>query len=152
MGLRKIFFVIFAVVLLVSCSDDDSNEYHYELLPVEDAVVPSEFEYGGIYEIKVSYVVPDDCYINNDILYEYDLDARNVAVVSMVVEQNDCETIDFEAELSIQVHALQASPYIFRFWQGDDENGEPIYLVIEVPVTNISEQKANEFKKTHTKM
>ena len=152
MTFRKIFFVIFAVVLMVSCSDDDSYEYHYELLPVEEALVPEVFEYGQIYDISVKYFVPDDCYINDDILYEYNEDARNVAVISLVIESNDCETIDLEQELTFQVHALQASPYIFRFWQGDDENGEPIYLIIEVPVININNDKANEFKETHTKM
>ena len=152
MALRKIFFVIFAVVLLVSCSDDDSYDYHYELLPIEEAQVPVEFEFGKIYEITVKYISPSDCYINSDILYEYDEDARNVAVISLVIESNDCETIDFEEELTFRVHALQASPYIFRFWQGDDDNGEPIYLTIEVPVINLSNQKANEFEATHTKM
>jgi len=152
MTFRKIFFVIFAVLLMASCSDDDSYDYHYELLPIEEALVPEEFEYGQIYNISVKYIVPDDCYINSDILYEYNDDARNVAVISLVIESNDCETVDLEQELTFQVHALQASPYIFRFWQGDDENGEPIYLVIEVPVININNEKANEFKETHTKM
>jgi hypothetical protein len=152
MAFRKIFFVIFAVLLMVSCSDDDSYSYHYELLPVEEALVPEEFEYGQIYSISVKYNVPEDCYMNSDILYEYNEDARNVAVISLVIESNDCETIDVEQELTFQVHVLQARPYIFRFWQGDDENGEPVYLIIEVPVININNDKANEFKETHTKM
>jgi len=152
MALRKIFFVIFAVVFMVSCSDDDSNDYHYELLAIEDAVVPEQFEYGGIYNISVSYIVPDDCYVNNDILYEYDNNARNVAVISLVAESSDCETIEVEKELIFQVQALQPSPYLFRFWQGEDDNGEPIYLTVEVPVINLSNQNANEFDKTHTKM
>ena len=152
MALRKIFFVIFAVVLLASCSDDDNYEYQYELLPIEDAIVPEVFEFGQIYNLSVKYIVPNDCYINSDILYEYDEDARNVAVISLFIESNNCETIDLEQELTFQVHALQESPYIFRFWQGDDDDGEPIYLTVEVPVINLSNQKANEFEATHTKM
>jgi len=152
MVIKKIFFVIFAVIFFVSCSDDDNSEYHYELLPVEDALVPEEFEFGKVYELTVKYNVPDDCYVNSDILYEYDQDARNIAVISFVIENNNCEPLDLEQELTFRVQALQASPYIFRFWQGDDENGEPIYLTIEVPVINLSDQNANEFKATHTKM
>ena len=78
---------------MVSCSDDDSYEYHYELLPIEEALVPDEFEYGKIYSTSVKYIVPDDCYINSDILYEYNDDARNVAVISLVIDSDDCETI-----------------------------------------------------------
>jgi hypothetical protein len=152
MVVKKIFFVIFAVLAMVSCSDDDSFDYHYELLPIEDATVPEEFEYGKIYDISLKYIVPDDCYVNSDILYEYDQDARNVALISLVLESNDCETIELEDQLTFQVHALQASPYIFRFWQGEDDTGEPIYLTVEVPVVNLSDQNANGFKATHTKM
>lgn len=152
MAVKKIFFVIFAVISMVSCSDDDSYEYHYELLPIEDAVVPDEFIYGEVYDLSVTYIVPSDCYVNSDILYEYDYDARNVAVISLVLESNDCQTIDLEQELSFKVHALQKSPYIFRFWQGDDENGEPIYLSIEVPVIIPNSKNSYEFEATHSEM
>jgi len=152
MVVKRIFFVIFAVSLWVSCSDDDSDDYHYELLPIEEAVLPDEFEYGKIYDLTVKYIVPDDCYVNSDILYEYDQDKRNVALISLVIESNDCETIELEQELTFQVNALQESPYIFRFWQGEDESGEPIYLTVEVPVINLNDQDAIGFKTTHTKM
>jgi len=132
--MKKIFFVIFILLLTVSCSDDDSSNYHYELLPVEEADVPDEFIYGQIYYITVKYIRPTECYVYNDVLYEYDYDARNIAVISTVVEDNDCEVIDSEEELTIRVQALQTSPYIFRFWQGDDDDGNPIYLEIVVPV------------------
>jgi len=152
MVVKRLFFVIFAVVLFVSCSDDDSSSYHYELLPVEDALVPEEFVFGEVYDLTVKYIVPDDCYISSDILYEYDQDARNVAVISLVIDENNCDIMDLEQDLTFQVQALQANPYIFKFWQGDDENGEPIYLILEVPVINLSDQETNEFKATHTKM
>lgn len=132
--MKKVFFVIFILLLTVSCSDDDSSNYHYELLPVEEADVPDEFVYGQIYYISVKYIRPTECYVYNDVLYEYDYDARNIAVISTVVEDNDCEIIDSEEELTIRVQALQTSPYIFRFWQGDDDDGDPIYLEIVVPV------------------
>ena len=132
--MKKIFFAIFILLLTVSCSDDDSSNYHYELLPVEDAIVPDEFVQGQVYFITVKYIRPTECYVYNDVLYEYDFDARNIAVVSTVVEDSDCEEIDSEEELTIRVQALQTSPYVFRFWQGDDDDGNPIYLEIIVPV------------------
>ena len=132
--MKRIFFVIFILILSVSCSDDDSSNYHYELLPVEDAIVPDEFVYGQVYFITVKYIRPDACYVYNEVLYEYNYDARNIAVVSTVVEEGNCEILDREEELTIRVQALQSSPYIFRFWQGDDDEGNPIYLEVIVPV------------------
>lgn len=152
MVVKRIFFVIFTAIFIVSCSDDDSSSFHYELLPIEDVVVPEEFEYGKVYDLTVKYIVPDDCYVNGDVLYEYDDDARNVAVISLVIEDIECEPLELEQELTFKVQALQTSPYTFRFWQGDDENGEPLYHVVVVPVINLTDQNTNEFKTTHTKM
>jgi len=149
--MKKIFFAIFSLILFISCSDDEVN-FHYELLPVTEAVVPEAFDYGKIYNVTVKYIRPDDCYIYSDILYEYDFDARNVAVISTVIEDNDCEVLEVENELTFRVQALQTSPYIFKFWQGDDENGDPVYLIVEVPVNRNSNKTANESKNTHTKM
>ncbi len=148
---KRIFFVIFAVISFVSCSDD-STDYHYELLETEDAVVPEDLQFGQIYDITVKYIVPDDCYIASDILYEYDETARNIAVISLVVDENSCEPLEIEQELTVRVHALQTSPYIFRFWQGEDDNGDPIYLIVEVPVVTQSDESAHESEETHIKM
>ncbi len=138
MLLKKIFFVLFGIVLFLSCSSDDDSNFHYELLPIEDALVPLEFEYGKIYDITVKYTLPNECYIYSDVLYEYDFVARNIAVISTVIEDNNCKELNYEEELTFRVQALQLSPYIFKFWQGDDENGNPIYLIKEVPVVTIN--------------
>jgi len=150
--MKKIFFVLFNIILLSSCSDDDGLDYHYELLAVEDAIVPEEFEFGKIYTITIKYVVPDDCYVYSDVLYEYQEDARNIAVISTVIDDKSCAVLDFQDELNFNIRALQSSPYILNFWQGDDENGDPIYLIKEVPVVNKNNLSANEFRPTHKKM
>ena len=131
---KKVFFVIFSFIIFVSCSNDDGSTYHYELLVIDDVDLPEEFEYGKTYKVNLKYIIPDDCYISSDVLYEYDYDNRNVAVISTVLDDKDCFPADFEDEISFKVQALQTETYIFNFWQGEDEDGEPIYLVIEVPV------------------
>ena len=149
--MKKIFFVLYAVVILVSCSSDDGSDFHYELLPINEAEVPDVFEFGNIYTVKVKYNIPDNCYIESDVLYEYDEDARNIAVMSLVIEDDDCQPVAEEQELSFEIQALQETPYILRFWQGEDEEGDPKYLVVEVPVIKNIES-ADEFKTTHTKL
>jgi hypothetical protein len=131
---KRIFFVIFSFIIFVSCSNDDGPTYHYELLAIEDVILPENFEYGKIYEVSLKYIQPDDCYISSDVLYEYDNDIRNVAVISTVLDDKNCFPSEFEDEISFKVQALQEGTYVFKFWQGEDDNGEPIYLVKEVPV------------------
>lgn len=132
--MNRVFFVIFSFIIFVSCSNDDGPTYHYELLAVEDVDLPDEFEYGKVYNVSLKYILPDDCYISSDVLYEYDFDIRNVAVISTVLDDKDCFPVDFEDDISFKVKALQTETYVFKFWQGEDEQGEPIYLVKEVPV------------------
>ena len=132
--MRRIFFVIFSFIIFVSCTTDDGPTYHYELLAIEDVNLPEEFEYGKIYEVILKYTQPDDCYISSDVLYEYDEEMRNVAVISTVLDDKDCFSAKFEDEISFRVQALQTDTYVFNFWQGEDENGDPIYLMKEVPV------------------
>jgi hypothetical protein len=131
---KRIFFVIFSFIIFVSCSNDDGPTYHYELLAIEEVILPENFEYGKIYEVSLKYIQPDDCYISSDVLYEYDNDIRNVAVISTVLDDKNCFPSEFEDDISFKVQALQEETYIFKFWQGEDDNGEPIYLVKEVPV------------------
>ena len=132
--MKGIFFVIFSFIIFVSCSNDDGPTYHYELLAIEEVILPENFEYGKIYEVSLKYIQPDDCYISSDVLYEYDNDIRNVAVISTVLDDKNCFPSEFEDNISFKVQALQEETYIFKFWQGEDDNGEPIYLVKEVPV------------------
>ena len=134
MLMKRIFFVLFTIVIFVSCSTDEGSTYHYELLPVADAIVPEEFEFGKIYTIEVKYIQPDDCYVYSEVLYEYDNDDRNIAIISTVLDDKVCSLTENENQMSFKVHALQANTYKFKFWQGDDDEGNPIRLIKEVPV------------------
>ena len=134
--MKRIFFVIFSFIIFVSCSNDDEPSYHYELLAIKEVELPLEFEYGKVYEVNLQFIQPDDCYVYSDVLYEYDVEMRNVAVISTVLDGKQCNSVDLEDEISFKVQALQVENYVFKFWQGEDDNGEPIYLIIEVPVVN----------------
>lgn len=138
MLMKRIFFVLFTIVIVTSCSNDDGSTYHYELLPVADAIVPEKFEFGKIYNIEVKYIQPDDCYIYSEVLYEYDHNDRNIAVISTVLDDKVCSPVEIENQMSFKVHALQSDTYKFRFWQGDDDDGNPIYLIKEVSVEVIN--------------
>lgn len=133
--MRKL--VVFLLTLFVfSCSVDDNNDVtHFELLPVEDALVPNEFERGETYEITVYYIRPSSCHAYNDIYYIRESNERTVAVMTTVYQNtNGCETISDELDATFEFRAGNLDSYIFKFWQGEDDNGEDQYLIIEVPV------------------
>ena len=131
----KNYAVLFLVVFtLFACSVNDNDNFHFEYIPVVTVDVPSEFERGQTYRLGITYELPSSCYsfYNYDYLYE---DASRIIAAYAMVNDSDPRTLAIiEGEFFILVEALQTEPYIFKFWQGEDEQGEPIYLTIEVPV------------------
>lgn len=137
--MKKIILILISFnFTLVSCSVDDGNtpeNYHLEILPVESANVPESFVYGENHEITISYIRPSSCYAFNDIYYIKDNNVRTVAVMNTVYDDVvNCLELEDLQQKTFTVQATQLENYIFKFWQGVDDNGEDIYLTAEVPV------------------
>jgi hypothetical protein len=134
----KSFFVLcLAVVLFVSCStDNDNRNFNFEVLPVESVDIPNEFELGKTYNITVSYYKPSTCHTFSEFYYAKNNNERTVAPINIVWENNNCELLEDElVENTLNFLVTSNGSYIFKFWQGEDENGDSQYLIIEVPVT-----------------
>lgn len=136
--MKKIISLIALVFLFNSCSPDEGTNYLFELLPVESVDIPTEFTLGETYEIKMYYRRPTTCHSFNTIYYNKDLNIRTVAIESAVRQTNDCESLteDNLAECSFNFLVTSNGSYIFKFYQGKDEQGNNIFLQYEVPVTN----------------
>ena len=133
-------FLIFSLVamLFISCSiDDDRNNYTLEILPVESVDIPDEFVLGETYPITVHYFRPTTCHVFREFYYVKDNNIRTVAPITYVFDQNNCTDIENElVDTTFNFIVTGNGSYIFKFWQGEDTNGEDQYLTIEVPVTN----------------
>lgn len=135
--MRKL--VVFLFTLFVfSCSVDDNNENIYNvLLPIEDAIVPTEFERGEVYDIYVEYFRPTSCHAYNDIYFVREGNERHIAVLATVFEGDfDCVELNDLLDASFKFKAGDEDSYVFKFWQGEDDNGDDQYLIIEVPVVD----------------
>lgn len=125
-------------LILNSCSVDEGEKYHLDFLPIEEVDVPDSFQRGETYNIKVKYKRPTTCHVYNGIYYDRDLNIRTFAVQTVVYERNDCQNIVTptltEAAFNFQVQ--NSGSYIFKFWQGKDDNGEDVFYEVEIPVTD----------------
>ena len=133
--MRKI-IVYLSLILAFSCSlNDDAQDYHFEILPVESVIIPNEFVLGEVYEITLTYIRPSNCHAFNDIYYARELNERTVAIIAIVFTNNgNCEEIEDELEATLSFKPTNNGSYVFKFWQGEDGNGEDQYLIVEVPV------------------
>lgn len=137
--MKKLIALSLALILAMSCSIDDNNStnYSFEVLPVVSVDVPSEFTLGETYPITVTYLKPSSCHVFREFYYSKNLNERTVAPIMLVYENDNCETLEnVEEDATFNFIVTSNGSYIFKFWQGEDANGDDQYLTIEVPVVN----------------
>ena len=134
--IKNYLFLVLAVLTLSSCSlDDDSNaNVSFKSLPIKEAILPSEFEFGKSYTIKVTYDLPDGCHSFYNLYYKYKNESRIVAITALVDSTKNCTQTVVEKEYEFVVKAAQEEDYLFRFWKGVNNKGKDIFEDITVPV------------------
>lgn len=125
--------------VLASCSSEevDPEDFDLTLVPIEEVDMADTFIHGERYIIKVTYSKPTHCHTYSTTNYENNDNEYTFAVVnSYNPEDNNCvEEEDLTDITSFTFDADRNDFYIFKFWQGEDENKNPIYLTKEIPVT-----------------
>lgn len=128
---------VIAVTAFSSCElgDDDTVNYHFELIPTESAVFPESFVMGRTYTIKVYYKRPTTCHFFEGFYYDKELNVRTIAIQTSVIHTNNCTDLNEEpVEASFDFLPTSSGYYIFKFYKGKDEYGNNLFMEYEVPV------------------
>jgi len=135
---RFALLVFVCIALLTSCSidDDPSNNFYLEVLPIDSVVVPEHFVHGEHYDISITYTKPNSCYHFNDFIYEIDGHERTVAIVNTVYSNVECDEIPESVTVSFDFMVSGTETYVFKFYQGEDEDGVDQYYLVEIPVVD----------------
>lgn len=136
--MKKILLLVFLVSLLVSCSLDDSSspDFTYKLAAVVSVEIPDTLIFQQVYDFDIEYKQPSTC----NVFYGYDYrvkgNERFIGVKNTVYLDDNCEDLaeDNTAHHDLSFLVERGDHYIFKFWQGIDDEGEPVYLTKEVPV------------------
>jgi hypothetical protein len=133
--MKKILLLILAISTLTSCSiDDNMPSYYLEVLPIESAEMPEEFVLGETHEIFIDYIRPTGCYVFNDFLYQINEQERTISILNTVYTDRPCEEDLETVTVSFQFIVTSLETYVFKFYQGEDEDEVDQYLIMEVPV------------------
>ena len=136
--MKKFIVLSFILALISSCDvNDNGRDFNLEILPVESVDIPESFTLGEVYPITVSYLRPSTCHVFSEFYYARENNTRTVAVITYDFLDNDCEDLENElVEETFNFKVTSNGSYIFKFWQGEDTNGENQFLTIEVPVVD----------------
>jgi hypothetical protein len=136
---KKIIPLLALFFILISCSSGDDTQYSFKLMPIESVDIPAEFTLGETYPITVHYTVPTSCYYFSSLYYDKDLNIRTIAIENAIAQRNNCQDLS-AAEgantCTFNFYVTSNGSYIFKFYQGKDDQGNNIFLEYEVPVTN----------------
>jgi len=144
--MKKFFALLTLITICFSCLPDDSDypRYHLELIPIESVEIPEFFVQGKTYEIKLYYTKKSTCHYPNGIYFDSNANSRIIAVENVVYDRDDCSTDILEEDLiqqmtfEFKVNQPAQTVYIFKFFQGMEDNQTPIYHIVEVPVHDSS--------------
>ena len=139
--MKKLFLLVVAIAMM-GCSTDDvtPQEYTLEILPIRSVIdMPTVVNYNDSYVINYTYSLPTNCHTFSDLYYLTEGTERTVAVISRRINPVGdviCEDLPYEEiQGQFTFHVLNNNgTYVFKFWQGLDENGQDEYLVYEVPI------------------
>ena len=69
--MKKLLFIALVSMLISSCNVDDAigQDFHFEILPIEEILMPESFTAGEFYQIDYSYYRPSTCYSFNELYY-----------------------------------------------------------------------------------
>lgn len=140
--MRRFFMMLVSSLALVfgGCSlDDDDVNFHFTALEITDVDLPESFDFNQNYIISVTYLKPDGCtfYEGFDVRKEA-LTVRNVVAVGSVrTDDQACTQAVIEETASFNFSVIYTDPYTFKFYTGENSDGEPEYLEVVVPVNEL---------------
>ncbi len=128
--------LILIVSSLSSCLKDDAPNFSFTALRIVSADFPESFTLNETYPIRVRYQKPDICtsFGGFDVNREDTTERKIFAVGTKRTDQESCTETDTEEIATFNFIVKYTGTYVFRLWQGEDEDGEQQYLEIEVPV------------------
>jgi hypothetical protein len=133
--ISRVLFVA-SVTFLASCSlEDDSVNFQFVNLQVVEAELPESFELYKTYQIRVTYLKPNNCtFFEGFDITKSDTAVRNVVVVGSELLDSSCAQVTDEVEEIFNFTCYYEETYTFRFWAGEDANGADVFLEYQVPV------------------
>lgn len=132
--MRKLILLISILLLFNSC-EPEGNNYYVEVLPIESVDIPNEFELGETYQITMRYFRPTNCHSDYGIYYESELNIRTCAIQNLVEERGNCAPVqNVLVEETFNFYVTNTGNYIFKFWTGEDSEGNNTFLEFDIPV------------------
>ena len=118
-----------------ACLDDEpTTQVIYKYAPIDSVYVGEIHPSRQVTEITTYFTRQNECEIFFDYDYQISGTERTVSLVTSNLQSNDCIDISEVASNKLQFKPENSGLYTFRFWAGNDENDEPIFIIREIEI------------------
>ncbi len=136
--MKKVLLILlcFLVVPLGSCSlDSDDVNFTFVPLRIVNVELPESFMINQTYTVSVTYIRPNGCtFFEGFDFNEVDTTTREVVAIGSELQETSCTQQLEEVETTFEFFVLHSEDYLFRFWTGENADGEQEFLEVVVPV------------------
>jgi len=134
---KKIVLLFGIVSAILGCSVDDSPNFFFDFVAVNNvAEIPEAFVVNQPDTLEVSFFKPTNCHAFDGFNIVTNGNEREITVVTKFIEQdNSCTAIEnATSNAALVFNARNAGEVILNFFNGNDADGNPIFLTFNVPI------------------
>lgn len=151
--MKKLILLFVGALSFISCEVDEGINTQMEYVEVSDIDLPEFFEFGEIYNIEVTYILPTACHagagIEAYLMNENASDRWEIFIAGVTTydaNAGECtgNNTNPERKDTFSLRIDEEGIYEFHLWTGMDSNNQPVYTIIEVPVGAPTEEPETE--------
>ncbi|WP_439130147.1 hypothetical protein [Polaribacter sp.] len=134
--MKKHILLFASVFVFYSCLNDDNDRPNLEFsfVAIDEYIAPVSFVFGQKDTIKLKYSLKNNCSYFDNIYYEYQDTTRIVAFRAITDLDATCADDATQYDYNLIVTATQQEDYLFKFYKGEDANGDAVFEEVVVPV------------------
>ncbi|MBC7522894.1 MAG: hypothetical protein H7239_00415 [Flavobacterium sp.] len=127
--MKKLICLLAFGLVLTACSVNEEQTYSYEITPISTVTMAIKYATDSISVIKVKYLKPSSCHLFNGFYYQKDVFNRTVAVETLRVNQDNCQTDGVTiVQKELKFTPIAVGTYHFKFFTGTDTAGVDQFL------------------------
>lgn len=146
--MKKLILFFVGALTLMSCDIDEGVNTQVQYAEVSDIDLPEFFELGEVYDIEVTYLLPTGCHSTagidvrriNDLADRWEILVAGVASYDANAGECTRDNTNPERTETFTLRIDEETVYAFHLWTGMDNNNQPIFTIVEVPVGAPSEE------------
>lgn len=135
--MKKLIILLGMLAAIVGCSSDDAANFYFDFIAVESvSEIPEAFVVNQTDTIEVSYLRPSACHSFDGFDIERNGDIRKITIINKVVEENNgCSNLGNDLRTAPLIfNPEEAGNVTLKFYTGNDEAGNPTFLIFDVPI------------------